>query len=316
MSYRGRRLATALLAAPLLVASACNSNVEGFQGASSGANQVLLLQQPWGDLVVENQIVKQVLGEIGYEVEITQLSVPIGAQALANGQIDAYLGNWWPSQKPAFKEHLTNSKVKVLNTLVTGTRYAPAVPKYVAEKYGIDSFAELDEHSELFQSKFLGIEPGTPGNQYIVDAINQGAYGLGDWQLIESSTAAMLAEVNRRVSNKKPVVFLAWQPHWMNVQWDLVYLKDPKDVWPGAGSIRTVCSSEFLQEKPNVAHFLSQIEVKRSAASDFIYKLSKQGKDAADIARNWISKHTDTVKKWLRGVHTFDGDPALQAWKS
>ena len=310
MRYRGRHLAAALLTAPLLVTAACSGNVEGFQGASSGANEVRLLQQPWGDLVVENQIVSQLLGTLGYEVEVQQLSVPIGAQALANGQIDAYLGNWWPSQRPAFREHLGKGKVKVLGTLVTGTKYAPAVPKYVVEEYGIDSLAELDKHPKLFGRRFLGIEPGTPGNQYIADAISQNAYGLGDWQLVSSSTAAMLAEVNRRVAQHAPVVFLGWKPHWMNVQWDLVYLDDPRDVWPGAGEIRAVCSREFPNEKPNVARFLSQIKVDRATASDWIYQLSKEGRKASDIARDWIREHPETVANWLRGVKTLDGRQA------
>lgn len=310
MRHRGRRLATALLAGCLLGTAACSGNVEGFQGASSGANEVRLLQQPWGDLVVENQIVSQVLGRLGYEVEIQQLSVPIGAQALANGQLDAYLGNWWPSQRPAFKEHLHNGSVDVIGTLVTGTKYAPAVPKYVVDKYGIDSLAELNDHAGMFGRKFLGIEPGTPGNQYITNAINQNAYGLGDWELVASSTAAMLAEVNRRVQDRKPVVFLGWKPHWMNVQWDLVYLKDPEDVWPGAGQIRVACRDGFRSEKPEIARFLSQMKVDRATASHWIYQLSKKGKPASDIARNWIRRHPDKIAHWLHGVDSFDENRA------
>lgn len=308
--YRGRRIATVLLAVSVLT-SACNADVEGFQGAGD-ENEINLLQQPWGDLVVENQIVSEVLDELGYHTKIQQLSVPIGAQALANGQIDAYLGNWWPSQKSAYQEHLDDGDVDVLDTMVTGTTYAPAVPRYVAEKYGIHSLADLKAKSNLFDKKFLGIEPGTPGNQYIANAISEDAYGLGDWNLVKSSTAAMLAEVNRRVARDKPVVFLAWKPHWMNVQWDLVYLDDPDDVWPGAGGIRTVSRSGLADEKPNVARFLSQLKIKRSTASDWIYQLSKEGKSADDIARDWIRKHPDRITHWLRGVHTADGgSPSL-----
>lgn len=313
MPYKGRRIAAALLAFALLTATACNAHVEGFQGASSGPNEISLLQQPWGDLVVENHIVKQLLEQRGYEVEIRQLSVPIGAQALANGQLDAYLGNWWPSQRPTYEEHLKSGRVKVLGTLVTGTKYAPAVPRYVAEKYGIDSLAELDEHAELFDSKFLGIEPGTPGNQYIINAIKQNAYGLGDWELVPSSTAAMLAEVNRRVHDRKPVVFLGWKPHWMNVQWDLVYLDDPKDVWPGAGKIRVVCRDGFRADHPEIARFLSQMKVDLDAASNWIYQLSKKGRPASKIAQDWINQHPKTVARWLRGVDSFSERDAADA---
>lgn len=192
----------------------------------------------------------------------------LGAQALATGDADAYLGNWWPSQRSVFAKHLKSGDVDVLGTLVTGTTYAPAVPKYVADEHGIRSLADLESNADLFSGKFLGIEPGTPGNQYILDAIKQNAYGLGGWQLVQSSTPAMLAEVEHHVSQEKPVVFLGWEPHWMNVDWELVYLDDPQQVWPGAGEIRVATRKDFASDNPNVARFLSQLKIDRDTASE------------------------------------------------
>ncbi len=310
MHLRPHRVIPAICAVLTLAFSAACSGPQGFESGDTPENEVRLVQQPWEDLIVENQIVSQILGDLGYRTRTQELSVPLGAQALANGDADVYLGNWWPSQEPVFEGHLDAGRIEIVSTLVTGTTYAPAVPEYVADEYGVRSLADLASKEDLFGGQFLGIEPGTPGNQYILDAISDDAYELGSWKLVQSSTAAMLAEVERRVEQGKPAVFLGWEPHWMNVEWDLVYLDDPEQVWPGAGEIRVATRKDFATDNPNVARFLSQMEVDRDTASDWIYMLSKQNIPAETIAREWIKSHPDEVRTWLHGVRNAEGEPA------
>ncbi|PSL08423.1 glycine betaine/proline transport system substrate-binding protein [Haloactinopolyspora alba] len=310
---RAGPVAAAASAALILVACGGDDGGGDSGGGGDASSELRLIQQPWEDLIVENQIVSQILGDLGYEVEINEVAVPIGAQALANGEADAYLGNWWPSQESAFQKYLDEGSVQVVDTLVTGTTYAPAVPKYVAEQHGITSLADLDEKAELFEHRFVGIEAGTPGNKYISDAIAADAYGLGDWTLAESSTSAMLAEVKNAAAEQQPIVFLGWEPHWMNVTWDLVYLEDPEDVWPGAGEIRVVANEEYQSENPNVMRFLQQMSVERSTASDWIHQFSQEDVPAEEIASTWIEENPDVVSTWLEGVETADGEPAEAA---
>lgn len=297
----------------IVLLGACGpSTMQGSQPRND-SHTVALDEQPWEDLIVEDQIVSQVLGAMGYQTRIDQLSVPLGAQALARGQADAYLGNWWPSQQPTFQSYINSGAVTVAGTMVTGTTYAPVVPDYVAQEYGIHSLADLAAHAGDFDHQILGIEPGSPGNQYILDAIHQNAYGLGDWQLVQSSTTAMLTEVQHRVDQHKPVVFLGWSPHWMNLQWRLVSLADPQHVWPGAGEIRVVTRRNLSTDNPNVARFLSQIKVATSTASSWIFQYDKNKTPAADIARTWIRGHHDDLAAWLNGVQSLDGTPAITA---
>ncbi len=310
MSPRPHRVGTITATAfAALVAASCG----GGDGGGSESTEVRLIQQPWEDLVVENEIVSQILGELGYEVEVNEVAVPVGAQALSSGNADVYLGNWWPSQKPNFEEYIDDGSVQVINTLVTGTTYAPAVPQYVADEHGITSLADLEENSDLFNSQFIGIEAGTPGNQYISDAIADDAYGLGEWELAESSTAAMLSEVEKAAGNNQPIVFLGWEPHWMNVEWNLVYLDDPDSMWPGAGEIRVAVSEEYQEDNPNLIGFFEQMSVDREVASDWIYQLSQENVPVEEIASTWIEENPDVVAEWLDGVETADGEPATDA---
>ncbi len=301
---------TALVAAIALLVGCSSTTTEGFAGSAKGKHTARFVQQPWGDLVVETEISKQIFTKLGYDATVQEVSVPLAGQALATGQADAYLGNWWPSQKPVFGSILDAEKAKVAGTLLTGTQYAPAVPGYVVDKLGVRSLADLAAHGDEFGHEILGIEPGAPGNKIVSDAIQKNAYGLEGWKLVQSSTEAMLAEVSRRATKQQPVVFLGWSPHWMTLQFKLHFLDDPQHVWPGAGQIRVLARSGLEKDDPNLYRFLSHVRVDSDTASQWISNLDKDKKPADTVASEWIQAHPDVVKQWLAGVTSVDGKPA------
>ncbi|WP_198154214.1 ABC transporter substrate-binding protein [Catenuloplanes japonicus] len=313
-----RRLCAAMTVAALTTALTACSGESGddFAGSTDGEHVARFVQQPWADLVVETRIAMQILDRLGYRTSTQEVSVPLAAEALATGQADAYLGNWWPSQQETFQPVLDEGRAEVAGTLLTGTEYAPAVPGAVATQLGVASLADLDAHADAFGREILGIEPGAPGNATIQEAIKADAYGLGDWKLTASSTEAMLAEVDRRTRQNRPVVFLGWSPHWMTVEWDLTFLQDPEKVWPGAGEIRVLTRSGLGDTDANLRRFLSQITVDTATASRWIDQVDKEKQDPADIAAAWITDNQDTVRAWLAGVTTTDGNPAEQVLAS
>jgi len=298
------------------LASACASDEDkgddfAAGDGGGGADSVTLIEQPWVDLQVENEISKQLLEELGYTAKIDSVSVELGAQALATGDADAYLGNWWPSQEPTFGSFIDDGSIDVVNEeMLTGTEYAPAVPGDVADELGISSLADLDEYAEEFDHKFYGIEPGSPGNETIQKAIDADAYGLGDWTLVESGTPAMLAQVEKAQKDGDPIVFLAWSPHWMTVQFETVFLDDPDGVWGGAGAIRTVTRAGFADEAPDISTFLANLTFTTDEAGQFYFDHDKSGMELDDIASEWIDANPDKVKSFLAGVKSADGEDA------
>jgi glycine betaine/proline transport system substrate-binding protein len=254
----------------------------------------------------------QVLTKMGYSASTQEVAVPLAAEALATDRADVYLGNWWPSQQEVFAKHLDAGEVKVVGTVLDGTQYSPAVPGYVAEGLGVHSLADLDRHADAFGRKIYGIEPGAPANDTINQAIAQDAYGLGDWELVASSTEAMLAEVSRHAAAREPIVFLGWSPHWMATEYDLHFLDDPESVWPGAGQVRSLIRSKLAESDPNLVRFISQITVDTGTASDFIRAIDKDGKAAETVAREWMQAHPDQIEAWLDGVKSINGEPAAE----
>jgi glycine betaine/proline transport system substrate-binding protein len=278
--------------------------------SSGGGTSVTLVEQPWVDLQVENEISRQLLTELGYSVKIDNVSVELGAQALSTGDADAYLGNWWPSQQLTYGSLIDGGKVDVVSTLMKGTEYAPAVPGETAQKLGISSLADLDQNAAAFGRKIYGIEAGSPGNETIQKAIDSDAYGLGDWKLVASGTPAMLAQVEKLTADGKPVVFLGWSPHWMTVQFKTVFLEDPQKVWGGAGEIRTVTRSGFAESAPAINTFLGNLNFTTDEAGQFYFDRDKKKKELSEIASTWIAANPDKVKSFLAGVESADGTPA------
>jgi glycine betaine/proline transport system substrate-binding protein len=307
-----RLVGAVAIAAVALVTGCSGAEPTGFGGPSDGENAVRFVQQPWADLVVETEIAMQVLNKLGYTASTQEVAVPLAAEALATGRADVYLGNWWPSQQAVFTEHLDAGKVEVAGTVLDGTEYAPAVPGYVTETLGVRSLADLDQHADAFERKIYGIEPGAPGNETISQAIAQDAYGLGDWELVASSTEAMLAEVSRRAAAGQPIIFLGWSPHWMTTEYDLRFLDDPQSVWPGAGQVRSLMRAGLADSDPNLARFIAQIQVDTATASDFIRQVDKDGKPAATVAQEWVQANPDRITSWLEGVTSLGGEPAAQ----
>ena len=204
----------------------------------------------------------------------------------------------------------------VVSTIVTGTEYAPAVPGDVAEELGVKSLADLDEHADEFGRKIYGIEAGSPGNETIQAAIDADAYGLGDWELVASGTPAMLAQVSKSQKAGEPIVFLAWSPHWMTVEFGTVFLEDPDEVWGGAGEIRTVTRAGFADENPEINEFLGNLTFTTDQAGEFYYAHDKDGEELSDIAAAWIEANPDIVASFLEGVDDAEGEPAAEAFAS
>jgi glycine betaine/proline transport system substrate-binding protein len=295
-----------------ILATACVSQADKGDGfldkGNGGSATITLIEQPWVDLQVENEISRQLLEQLGYRVKIDSVSVELGAQALSTGDADAYLGNWWPSQEPTYGSLIEEGQVEILNDeLLTGTEYAPVVPGYVAEELNISSLADLDANAEAFDHKIYGIEPGSPGNETIQKAIDADAYGLGDWTLVESGTPAMLTQVEKAKGRGDAIVFLGWSPHWMTVQFDTVFLDDPDGVWGGAGVIRAVSRAGFAEDAADANTFFSNLTFTTDDAGQFYYDHDKSGEKIGDIAAAWIAANSDKVKSFLAGVRSADG---------
>lgn len=276
-------------------------------------SKVKLSDLGWTDLSLTNATASLLLKSLGYEPEQTLLGLNVTYEMLKTKQIDAFLGNWRPVQDEEFKAYFDNGSVDVITTNLTGAKFTLAVPTYVAEG-GVKSYDDLAKYADKFQSKIYGIEPGS--NQPLLDMVAKGAHGLKDWTVVESSEMAMLTQVDKMTKNNDWVVFLAWEPHPMNLKYKLTYLSGgDAEYGPnlGGATVRTLSRPGYAKECPNVAAFLKNLKFDLDYENIGMNAIMNEGVEPAVAAKALIAKRPELLKEWLAGIKTIDGKDGYEA---
>lgn len=310
-----RRLARLPIAAALAAAALATP---AFAADAPQCKTVRMSDPGWTDITSTNALLGQMLKPLGYTQKVDTLAVPVTFEALKNGQLDVFLGNWMPAQTRFVEPLVAAGDLVVLNENLSGIRFTLAVPSYVAEA-GVTSFNALAANADKFDHKIYGIEPGSAANQNLQKMLDAKDYGLDGWQLVESSEQAMLGQVSRATSRKEWVVFLAWEPHPMNTVVELTYLADgDKTFGPnyGASSVHSVSRKGFAADCPNLAKLVTQMVFAVGMENEIMGKILQDGEAAEAAAGAWLKAHPEVVGPWLSGVTTFDGGDGPAAVKA
>jgi glycine betaine/proline transport system substrate-binding protein len=297
------------------VAALCASVGFAVAAEPQSCTRVNMAGPGWSDIDATNAMTGVLLKALGYQQSIANLSVPITYQGLKKGQIDVFLGNWMPAQAPVVKPFEDEKSIDVVHSNLNDAKFTLAVPDYVAAA-GVHSFADLAKNADKFDSKIYGIEPGAPANQNIRKMVGDKVFGLGNWQLVESSETGMLTQVERAVRDRKWIVFLAWEPHLMNTKFRLSYLDGgDKYFGPnfGGATVNTVTRSGYAGQCPNLGRLFRQLTFNVDLENGVITEVheKKAGVDAA--ATDALKRHPELLKSWLDGVSTVNGANGLQA---
>jgi glycine betaine/proline transport system substrate-binding protein len=269
----------------------------------------------WTDVTATTAITAQLLRSIGYAPTITVLSVPVTFASLKNNDIDVFLGNWMPAQEADRSRYVEEGSVVVVGPNLTGAKYTLAVPSYTYAA-GLHDFKDIKNFAAPLNRSIYGIEPGNDGNRLVLKMLQDNLFGLGGFKLIESSEQGMLAQVERAIHDHQPVVFLAWEPHPMNLRFDLKYLSGGDDVFGpnfGGATINTVTRRGYAAACPNVNRLLGNLKFNLRGESEMMAAILDRH-EAPDIAAaEWLKANPTATKAWLQGVLTLDGKPALSA---
>jgi glycine betaine/proline transport system substrate-binding protein len=272
----------------------------------------------WTDIAATTGLASTVLEGLGYKPTKTIASVPITFAGVKSKQIDVFLGYWSPTMDPMIDPFKKSGQLAVLPTPnLTGAKYTLAVPDY-AYQAGIKTFADIAKNYDKLDGKIYGIEPGNDGNALIKKMIDSNQYGLGKFKLVESSEAGMLVEVNRAARDKKPIVFLGWEPHPMNVQMKIDYLSGGDAVFGpnyGEAKVLTVTPSDYSARCPNVAKLVSNLQFTIDIENHVMLPIMNKT-DPNKAAREWLKANPAVLDKWLAGVKTYDGKDGLPAVKA
>src|SRR5699024_1986184 len=97
-----------------------------------------------------------------------------------------------------------------------------AVPEYM----DIDSIPELDQVADKVDHTITGIDAGAGLTRTTKEAIKNGDIP-DDYELVTSSTPAMLSALKKATEAEEPIVVTLWHPHWAYNAFPIKDLKDP-----------------------------------------------------------------------------------------
>lgn len=266
----------------------------------------------WTDITTTTSATKQVLNALGYETDVKILSVPVTFASLESDDVDLFLGNWMPAQAGAIGPYLESGEIEKVATNLTGTKYTLAVPAYTFDK-GLQSYADINKFKDDLDGKIYGIEPGNEGNGYLVSLTEKAGSGLEGMEVVESSEQGMLAQVRRAYDKGEDVVFLGWEPHPMNANFELKYLPGGEDFFGAEGVVDTVTRKGYAAECPNVGTLLTNLAFSLPMENGIMGKILDDGMDPDAATLEWLKANKDTVMGWVAGVTTLDGGDAAAA---
>ncbi len=272
----------------------------------------------WTDITATTATATVVLKALGYEPVTQVLSVPVTYSSLKNGDIDVFLGNWMPTMEADIKPYREDGSVESIGANLEGAKYTLAVPKYTYEA-GVKTFQDIAKFKDQLDGKIYGIEPGNDGNRLILDMIEKDTFGLKGFEVVESSEAGMLSAVAKAARNKDHLVFLGWEPHPMNANFEMAYLEGGDDVFGpnlGGATVHTNVRKGYLGECPNAGKFVSNLKFTLKMENEIMGAILNDGTDPEKAATNWLKANPGVMDAWLEGVTTFDGGDAMAAAKS
>lgn len=261
-------------------------------GAGFAKEKVELAYVEWSCATASTNVMKAVLEDMGYDVEITPVSAAAMWQALATGDVDGMTTAWLPVTHGHYLEKVKD-QVENLGPNLEGAGIGLVVPTYVT----IDSIDQMNAHADKFDGKIIGIDPGAGIMSKTEKALK--AYNLDKFKLMESSGAMMTGILKDRYEQKKWVVVTGWTPHWKFARWDLKYLKDPKEIYGGKEHISTIVRKGLKKDMPKVYHVLDNFHWTLADIGQIQDWNAQEGADVYENAKKWVKENQDKVKKWL-----------------
>jgi len=301
-----RRLGLTLGVLALGLTAACGSDDGGSagggggEGGGGGGGETITLGiiPSWTDGLSTAYLWKNILEGEGYTVEIQELSeaAPLYT-GLANGDVDVYPSAWPEVTHASYMEQYGDD-IEDVGTYYDNAKLTFAVPEYT----DITSIEDLTGNADRFNGRIVGIEPGAGLTEVTKDSVMP-EYGLeDDYELVTSSTTAMLAELKKATDNEQDIVVTLWRPFWANSEFPVKDLEDPKGALGEPEGLHELARTGFSDEFADVAEMMGNMKLddqQYGQLEDMVVNEYGDGKEDEAIEA-WLEENPDFVES-LKG---------------
>ncbi len=260
-------------------------------GGSGNSKQLTIGYINWDEDVAVTHLWQKVLQDKGYNVSIKQIS-DAGPTfvGLAKGDLNLFFDAWLPNTHKTYWQKY-GSQLTDIQTWYDSAPLTIAVPKYV----DVTSMSQLKSHASEFNKTIVGIEPGA-GLTRVTKTSMMPKYGLQDWTLKTSSTASMLAALQKAIAAHKPIVVTLWRPHWAYAKFPIRDLKDPKHAMGKPDSIHAVGTGDFGKNFPKVEAMIKNFHMNDQQLGDL----------ESDVLLKNKNNPNKGVQEWLKANPGFE----------
>ncbi|MCH8562703.1 glycine betaine ABC transporter substrate-binding protein [Nesterenkonia sp. YGD6] len=282
-------------AAAALALTACGGGddaAENGDEAEAGGTVTLGIIPSWTDGLSMAYLWQGILEDEGYDVEIEEINdaAPLYT-GVAQGDIDVY-PSAWPEVTHAEYMDEYGDDLEDLGAYYEGAVLTLAVPEYTE----IDSIAELADNAEDFNGQVIGIEPGS-GHMGVTANDVFPTYGLDEnFELVESSTAAMLTELGSAIDDEEDIVVTLWRPFYAYGNFDLKDLEDPEGALGEPETLNFIANSEFSSEFPEVAEWMGSFTLSDEEYAELEDMMVNEYADnEEEAAQAWMEDNADMI---------------------
>ena len=285
-----------LLAIALLALLACGGTTATMDSGSANKSVKIALSAGFDEDIAVTYLWKELLEERGYSVEIPKLELEQSWVDVAQEQVDLYLDAWLPTTHQPYWEKF-GDKLEIVSKWYSPAANNLAVPDYMTD---VNTLEDLKGRESEFDNHIVGIEPDTGLMRLTREAVIP-EYGLEGYQLVVSSTPAMLSSLDQAIAAEAPIVVTLWTPHWAFTKYPIKALQDPKGAFGKPDTAMAVASKGFAKAHPDMAGWLGKFKLNDEQLGSLELLIRQKGDgNEQTAAAEWITHNEEVVNSWFR----------------
>ena len=297
-----------------------------------GAEKVNIGAPSWtGAQAIAHLLQAVVIERIGGEANLVPGNNATIFQAMdqGKGDIDVHPDVWLPNQESFTKKYVDGAGTVALNKNPYEGNQGFCVSKNFAKANSITDIADLGrpDVAEKMDSDGNGkgeMWIGAPGWA----SANVNEVKVRDYDLlpfidpIRAEESVKTARVKDSIAKGEGYAFYCYKPHAIWYMFDIEMLSEPQyepakyqmlqpsdsPNWYEESKVMTkdalkdvqIAYSKSLKERsPAIYEFLERFSLTADDVSSFAYEISGKGRDASEVASEWIKNNSDRVDSWL-----------------
>ncbi|WP_299964042.1 glycine betaine ABC transporter substrate-binding protein [uncultured Roseobacter sp.] len=282
------------------------------------------------------QAIAHVLGEvvatrIGGSVEYVPGNNATIFQAMDQGEgdIDVHPDVWLPNQESFTKQYVDGAGTVTLSENPYQGNQGFCVSNDFAEANNITDITDLgrpdvaglmDSDGDGKGEMWIGAPGWASAN---VNEVKVRDYGLLDFiEPVRAEEAVKTARIKDSIAKGEGYAFYCYEPHAVWYMFDVTMLTEPafdpakyvmvqpsddadwyeKSMVASKDDLKEVqiaWSTSLADRSPAIAEFFANFELTADDVSSLAFEISAQGRDAAEVAKNWVNANSDRVDAML-----------------